>query len=122
MNHDGGATVGEDGVVVTAKCNVRGNYRRVTRAVGGHDQRKIGNVTGGQADMIDVPGGAVEVRSGGLEVRGLTFRVLMDVERMLAWRQALHVQLDLHSMGGFGENGGSDTLPFRVLDFNGNRF
>ena len=77
MNHDGGATVGEDGVVVTAECNVRGNYRRVTRAVGGHDQRKIGNVTGGQTDMIGVPGGAVEVRSDGLEVRGLAFRVLM---------------------------------------------
>src|SRR5260370_12831387 len=68
--------------------------------------------------MIDVPGGAVEVRSGGLEVRGLTSRVLMDVERMLAWRQALHVQLDLHSMGGFRENGGFHNLPLFVSYFN----
>src|ERR1700676_273912 len=65
---------------------------------------------------------AIEVRAGGLEIRRFAFRVLVDVERMLAGRQALDIEFDFYAVRGFRENGTSDTLALRVFDFYGDRF
>ncbi len=109
-------------MLVSAQGNVGSNYRRVAGSVGSHDQRKVRNISGGHTHVIGVAGGAVEMWTGGLEVRCLALGILMDVQRMLARRQALDVQLDFHSMRGFAEHCGSYVLTLGVFDFHSHRF
>src|SRR6266478_2006353 len=121
VNNDGGPAVAEDRMLVGTESDIGSNYRRVAGSVGGHDQGKVRNISGGHAHMVGVAGGAVEMRARGLEVRCFTLRVLMDVKGMLARGQALDVQLDFHAMRSFGEHSGSNVLPLGVFDFHGDR-
>jgi len=61
------------------------------------------------------------MRASGFEIRRFAFRVLMNVERMLASWKALDVEFDLYPMRGFRENGRSDALALRILDYHGDR-
>ena len=84
MNHHGGSAVAENGVVVSPESDVRSHNRGVSGAVGAHDQREIGNITGGQRAVF-VPGAiGIEVRTGGLEVGTIAFGELVDVKRVFA--------------------------------------
>src|SRR6266446_7252555 len=121
VNNDGGPAVAEDRMLVGTESDIGSNYRRVAGSVGGHDQGKVRNISGGHTHVVGVAGGAVEVWSGGFEVRELAFGVLMDVQRMLARGQALDVQLDFHPMRSFAEHGGSNVLSLGVFDFHGDR-
>src|SRR5260370_42282398 len=94
VNDDGGPAVAENGMVGRAEGDIGSNYRRVARSVGGHNQRKVRDISGGHTRVIGVAGSAIEMRTSGFEVRGLALGVLMDVQGMLARRQALDVQLD----------------------------
>src|SRR4029077_1242268 len=96
VNDDGGPAVAENRMVIRSEGDIGSDYRRVAGSVGGHDQGKVRNISGGHTHVVRVAGGAVEMRAGGLEVRGFALRVLMDVEGMLARRQALDVQFDFH--------------------------
>src|SRR5258708_33702519 len=107
VNEEGGPAVAENGMLVRAEGDIGSNYRRVARSVGGHDQRKVRDISGGHTRVVGVAGSAIEMRTSGFEVRGLAFGVLMDVQGMLARRQALDVQLDFHAMRSFAEHRGS---------------
>lgn len=122
MNDDGRPPVAENRMLVSTEGDVGRNYRRVAGSVGCHDQRKVGNVSGRETRVVCMAGSAVEVRAGGLEVRGLALGVLMDVQRVLARRQALDVELDSYSLWSFAEDGGPDLLTLGVFDFHGDRF
>jgi hypothetical protein len=106
VNDDSGPAVAENRMLVIAESDIGSDYRRMASSVGSHDQGKVRDVPGGHTHVIGVAGGAVEVRARGLEVRCLALGVLMNVEGMLARRQAFDVQLDFHAMRGFAE---SDT-------------
>src|SRR5216683_7444119 len=121
VNDDGGPAVAENGMLVSAEGNIGSDHRRVAGSISSHDQRKVRNISGGHAHVVGVAGGAVEVRACGLEVRCLALGVLMDVQGMLARRQALDVQLDFHAMRSFAEHRGSHVLTLGVFDFHGDR-
>src|SRR4029077_6822759 len=122
VNEDGVPAVAENRMLVSAESDIGSDYRRMASSVGRHDQGKVRNVSGGHTHVIGVAGGAVEVRDRRLEVRCLALGVLMNVERMLARRQAFDVQLDFHAMRRFAEHGSADVLTLSVFDFHGDRF
>jgi hypothetical protein len=72
--------------------------------------------------MVAMTRSSVEVRPGGLKVRGLTLCVLMDVQGMLARRQTLHIELDFYPMRSFAEQRGAHALALCVFDFHRNWF
>src|SRR5712664_305603 len=93
----------------------------VTWPVPSAAQRKVRDISGGHTRVVGVAGSAIEMRTSGFEVRGLALGVLMDVQGMLARRQALDVQLDFHAMRSFAEHRGSHVLSLGVFDFHGDR-
>jgi len=80
VNDDGGPAVAENGMLVRAESDIGSNYRRVARSVGGHNQRKVRDISGGHTRVVGVAGSAIEMRTSGFEVRGLALGVLMDVQ------------------------------------------
>jgi hypothetical protein len=66
--------------------------------------------------------GAIEVRASRLEVRRFTLRILVNVQGVLARRQAFYVELDFDSMRSLAEHGTSHLLALRVFNFHRNRF
>src|ERR1700730_11808267 len=67
-----GAAVTEDGVIVGTHGDIRRDHRGMRGAVGGHNQRKIRNVSGREPAVIGMVSVScpvwVEMRSRGLEV------------------------------------------------------
>src|ERR1700719_1693106 len=122
VNDDRGAPVAENGMLVSTQRDIGRNHCRVASSVGCHNQRKIRNASSRQPRVFGMAGGATEVRASRLEVRRFTFRVLVNMQRVLARRQALDVQLDFDSVWSFAQHGSSDALTLRIFNFHGNRF
>src|SRR5262249_35998220 len=103
VNHDGSAAVAEDRVRLIAHSHVWSYHAYVSRAVGSDDQHKVGDVARGRRAVIVGCGTCwAEMRSGGLEIRSLAFGCLVDVDRVIAWGQALDVQFDFHAVASIG--------------------
>src|ERR1700730_2577167 len=109
VDHDGGAAVAENGMLVSAHGDIGRNDRRVAGSVSADDERKVRNVSSRQTRVVSMSGSAGKVRASRLEVRGLALGVLMDVQGVFTRRQALHAQFDFYSMRSFAEHGGSDA-------------
>jgi hypothetical protein len=122
VNDDSGAAVAENGMLVRTERNIWRNYYCVTGSISCDNQRKIGNVSSCQTGVFAVTGGAIEVRASRLKVGRFTLRVLVDVQRVLARRQALHVQLDFDSVRSVAKHGSSNVLTLSVFNFRSNRF
>ena len=58
----------------------------------------------------------VEMRTGRLEVRGITFRILMKMDGVLSGRYAVQVELDLNSLARALDGGAADSSSARVFD------
>src|SRR5258707_15791864 len=82
VNDDCGPAVAENGMLVRAEGDIGSNYRRVARSVGGHDQRKLRDISAGHTRVVGVGGTAIEMRTSGFAGRGLALGVLMDVQGM----------------------------------------
>src|SRR5208283_641963 len=97
----------------------RDGMNHVSRAIGGDDQRKIGNIAGRMVAMRMAFSG--KVIAGGFEVRRLAQRVLMDVDRMLTGRKILGVESNFHAARGRREQRGADDLVLSVDEIHGDR-
>src|SRR5882762_2942502 len=60
----------------------------------------------------------IEVRSRGLEVRGVALRVLMKVDGMHAGGQILEIEFHSDSRGGVPQNRGTHSLTLGILKVN----
>src|SRR6202048_40354 len=120
VNHDGGAAIAENGMLVSAHGDIGRHDHRVAGSVGADDERKGRNVSGWAPRGVRMSGSAGKVRASRLEVRGLALGVLMDVQGVFTRRQALHVQFDFYSMRSFAEHGGAHVLTLSVFDFHRN--
>src|SRR3982074_2653254 len=60
----------------------------------------------------------IEMRSRGLEVRGIALRVLMKVDGMYARRQILEIDLHSDSGAGLPQNRGTHGLALSILKVN----
>src|SRR5579863_10738700 len=58
----------------------------------------------------------IEVRPRRLEVRSIAFCILVNVDGMLARRQVLHVELDIHSRSSGLNHGGTRAFARAVLE------
>src|SRR5258707_8689149 len=70
VKDDGGPAVAENGMLVRAEGDIGSNYRRVARSVGGHDQRKVRDISGGHTRVVGVAGSAIEMRTADLKSGG----------------------------------------------------
>ncbi len=59
------------------------------------------------------------MRASGLEIGGLAFGELMNVNGMVAGREVLEVEFDADALGGGRESSGADILTLNVLEFDG---
>jgi hypothetical protein len=123
VNDHGGAAVAEYGVAVGTERHVGSDDRGVGGAVSADDQRKVGDITGGEAAAGVIVIGAIriEMRAGRLEVGSFALGELMDMQRVLARRKIFDVELDANAVGSFGKRRGADDFVLAVLDFNGER-
>jgi len=80
VNHDRGAPVAEDRMLVSTERDIGRDHCCVASSVGCHNQRKIRNVASRQTRVFGMAGGATEVRASRFEVWRFTFRVLVNVQ------------------------------------------
>src|SRR5712675_1368179 len=122
VNHDRGSAVTENGVLVRTQRDVGRNDRGVPGSISGNDQRKIRDISGRHTRMVAMTRSSVEVRPRGLEVRRLALGVLMNMQGVLARRQALHIELDFYAVRSFAQQRGAHALALCVFDFHRNWF
>jgi len=118
VDHEGYAAIAEKRVRVGAEGDIVIDDGRLGRA--GAADGEVGHVAGVMAVGIFEAvlfAVGVEMRSGGLEVRCIAFGVLMEMQRVLAGRQVLQVELDRHAGLCGLQRGGADALAFGVLEF-----
>jgi hypothetical protein len=118
VNDDGGASVAENRVIVAAECDIRCNHGGVRGSIGTYDQREIWDVAGRRPAVAHVH---AEMRPGRFEVRRFALGYLVNVQRMIAGRKTLDVQLDADAVGRFRKRGGSHALPLGILEIDGYR-
>jgi hypothetical protein len=121
VNHHGGATVAENGVGVVTERDMRSDDSGVSGAVGGDDQRKVGNVARREAARVFMASATIgiEMRTGGLEVGSFAFCNLVDVQGVFAGGKAFDVELDANAIRSLRKSGGADDLILSVFDING---
>ena len=120
--HDGGAAIAEHGMVIVAECDVWSYDRHVGGAGGVNYQRKIRDVAGWGRLVIVLSSARIEVWAGGFEVRRIALCDLMYVNGMLARRQVLDIERDLHTFWRAGEQRGSNALSLGILELDSDRF
>src|ERR1019366_5851761 len=113
VNHQRSAAVGEQGVGFAAGSQHDRVilYRGLRGAVGLH--REIGHVPGMMAAGIEhavLLVVRIEMRTGRLEVGRIALGVLMEVQRVLAGRQVLYVELDFDAFARRVDSSRADAI------------
>jgi len=122
MNHNGSATVAEDGMLVGSEAYVRSHRGYVCGAIGPYDQRKIRDIASGCHSCHGVIMAApFEVRAGSLEIRRIAFADLVNVNGMWAGRKVLDIEHDFNALWRSTQSGCADGLPLGVFEDNYNR-
>ena len=113
MDDESCAASTENRMFIVAERDI-GRYGRHMRCpVRADDQHEIGDIPSGSPGVAVA---AFKVRTGRCKVWRFTFSDLVNVDRVLAWRQILDIQDDLDAFGRGRKRGGSHALPLRVLD------
>lgn len=116
VNDHGGATIAEDRVVVVTERDIRVRHRCLGRSVRSHREilhiASMSAVRVLQSVLLAI---GIEVPASRLEIGRITFRVLMDVNGVLARRQTFQIELDLDPLVGWLNGGHSDALSLSVL-------
>jgi hypothetical protein len=125
MDHQRRASVGEQRVRVGrgAKRDIIVGDLRLRLAV--RSDRDVQHVAGVVALRIleaVLPGLRIEVAACRLEVWRIALRVLVEVNAMLAGRQAVEVELDLDSAADGLDFGGADAVSLSILEFDFDAF
>src|SRR5271165_1183127 len=118
VNHERGASVGEQRISFRAHAQYDVGILNggLGSAVGLHGE--VGHVavvvSGGieEAVLLLV---RIEVRAGRLEVGRIALGVLMEMQRVIAGRQALHIEFDLNAFTRRLDRGRADAVALGVL-------
>src|SRR5260370_2282232 len=113
VNDNRGPSIAEDRVFVRAESDIRRDGADVGGAVCADNQCKVRDIPGWHTFMGVSP---TKVRTGGLEVRRLAFRNLVNVEGVLTRGKILAIDGDFDALGRRRQNRRADALALRILD------
>src|SRR5215813_3957278 len=118
MNYEGCSTIAENRVTVTSQIGVRISHCGSCGSICLH--RKVRHVTRvrpfGVVESV-LLSLWIEMTSSRFEVGRFTLRGLMNVNRVLARRQILQIQLDIQALLAWLQSGRSNALAFGIFQF-----